>query len=188
MVDSYLIKFMTLWVRDITAMAIEPWVLDTVTSLYMFFGNLLPRVLSLLGTRLVFWMTIEWRLFSLRVYMIRRGVTTLTNAVWAILGLKLSRPGNLIILPNFGETSNKISFDVPIFFCNLPELSRVSRKNFQVSRFPQKSLNSRNNFGFVPRVVTPRYKRCHQPNFLGVIKRYLEYWSSLIDSFYGAHL
>ena len=43
------------------------------------------------------------------------------------------------------------TFDVPIFFGNVPELSRVSRKNSQVSRFPAKSPDSRNNFGFVPR-------------------------------------
>ena len=41
--------------------------------------------------------------------------------------------------------------DIPIFFCNVPELSRVSRKNFQVSRFLEKSPDSRNNFGFLPK-------------------------------------
>ena len=32
---------------------------------------------------------------------------------------------------------------------NVPELLPVSRKNFQVSRFPEKSPDSQNNFGFV---------------------------------------
>ena len=49
----------------------------------------------------------------------QRGVTTLTNAVWAILGLNLSRPGNLDHPPEF---LGYISFDVPIFFWNVPEL------------------------------------------------------------------
>ena len=76
------------------------------------------------------------------------GVTTLTNAVWAILGVNLSRPGNLDHPPEF---LGYISFDVPILFCNVPELKRVSRKNFQVSRFPEKTPDSRTNFGFVPK-------------------------------------
>ena len=46
-------------------------------------------------------------------------------------------------------TEKKIG--VPIFFGNVPELSRVSRKNCQVSRFPEKSPDSRNNFSYVPK-------------------------------------
>ena len=57
---------------------------------------------------------------SLRLFwQISRGVTTLTNAVWAILGVNLSRPGNLDHPPEF---LGYISLDVPIFFCNVPEL------------------------------------------------------------------
>jgi len=46
-------------------------------------------------------------------------------------------------------TEKKIG--VPIFFGNVPELSRVSRKNCQVSRFPEISPDSRNNFSYVPK-------------------------------------
>ena len=82
---------------------------------------------------------------------IKRGVTTLTNAVWAILGVNLSRPGNLDYPPEFLEYMKKKFLRCSDFFHYVPELSRVSRKNFQVSRFPKKFLNSRNNFGFVPK-------------------------------------
>ena len=63
--------------------------------------------------------------------------------------LNLSRPGNLDHPPEvLGYFLSMSRF----FFCNVPELLRVSRKNFQVSRFPEKSPDSRrNNFSFVPR-------------------------------------
>ena len=62
------------------------------------------------------------------------GVTTLTNAVWAILGLKLSRPGNWIILPNFWETSNKFP-SMSRFFSAISRNYRAfpdSRRNLQI--------------------------------------------------------
>ena len=49
------------------------------------------------------------------------------------------------VIPNFWDTFLRC----PDFFCNVPELSCVSRKNFPVSLLQEKSPDSRNNFGFV---------------------------------------
>ena len=68
-------------------------------------------------------------------------MATLTNAVRAILGFNLSRPGNLDHPPEF---LGYISFVVPIFFFAMS-------RNY--SAFPgkiSKCPDSRNNFGFVP--------------------------------------
>ena len=74
--------------------------------------------------------------------------THVTNAVWTILGLNLSRPGNL----DFGIHEIKFLSMSRLFSAlNVPELLLVSRKNFQVSRSSEKFPNSRNNFGFVPK-------------------------------------
>ena len=86
-----------------------------------------------------------------------RGVTTLTNAVWAILGLNLSRPGNLDHPPEFwGYIPG-----CPDFFLQCPGIIACFPEKFpsvpipgEISRFPEQ-------FWLCPetvfvRVVTPR--------------------------------
>ena len=86
-----------------------------------------------------------------------RGVTTLTNAVWAILGLNLSRPGNLDHPPEFwGYIPG-----CPDFFLHCPGIIACFPEKFpsvpipgEISRFPEQ-------FWLCPetafvRVVTPR--------------------------------
>ena len=86
-----------------------------------------------------------------------RGVTTLTNAVWAILGLNLSRPGNLDHPPEFwGYIPG-----CPDFFLHCPGIIACFPEKYpsvpipgEISRFPEQ-------FWLCPetafvRVVTPR--------------------------------
>ena len=60
-----------------------------------------------------------------------------------------------------------------LFFCNVPELSRVSRKNFQVSRLPEKFLDSRNHFGFVSK---QRSLELSPPVVINVLRRLYFYF------------
>ena len=62
--------------------------------------------------------------------------------------LSTTGSGNLDHPPEFlGYFSSMSRF----FSWNVPELSGVSRKNFQVSRFPEKLPDSQISFGFVPK-------------------------------------
>ena len=84
-------------------------------------------------------MYVHYRCAFLQYALMLRGVTVITNAVWAQNCETESHAENLEYPPDFFEDTKNIVLDVPIFVCHVPETYRVSQENSRVSRFPKKS-------------------------------------------------